>query len=523
MQEELTFPWLNKLQLLLAGLIGFAVLTLEVLGMHWLAPWFGSSSLVWANQIGVVLLAMALGGWAGAVTARKDKNLNPLIAKILIGAGVWILISIPLLPPLANALLPEQLLFEEAAFLFLSGALSASLLFFSIPVFLLSMATPLLVELRGAKRGAGRAAGELAAAGTLGSLFGVFGGTFLGIPFVGVELTFVFTAFLLLSGAWFLCPKKTVAAFFLFGLIPFVSSASADDANLPADAKVLAVTQSSYQRLRVIEFPASGERWLQMNEGLDSYQSRWNPGGGWPGGYYDVMGLTPLFAQTEKGQPVAGWLIGLGAGSGIYPLAHALQQNPWTLTGVEIDPQVWKISQAYLPLTDALQDHLQVLTGMDGRAALRLAPQNLDFIMVDAYSNQFEIPMSLATVEFFREVHGKLRVGGVFAFNVGARQESLSQESKFLLAGLAEVFGGFARGHQVPHTRNAVLFARKELPLMELVDIAPALVGFPKEVGAALLPGQTYHAEPLPNFRYTDSRNPLALDQAKHWWTLRGW
>ena len=53
------------LTLFAAALAGFAVLTLEILGVHWLAPWFGTSALVWSNQIGVVLLAMAVGGWWG--------------------------------------------------------------------------------------------------------------------------------------------------------------------------------------------------------------------------------------------------------------------------------------------------------------------------------------------------------------------------------------------------------------------------------------------------------------------------
>ena len=59
-----------------AALSGFAVLTLEILGVHWLAPWFGTSALVWSNQIGVVLLAMALGGWYGGRAARR--SIDPL-------------------------------------------------------------------------------------------------------------------------------------------------------------------------------------------------------------------------------------------------------------------------------------------------------------------------------------------------------------------------------------------------------------------------------------------------------------
>ena len=53
------------------------------------------------------------------------------------------------------------------------------------------------------------------------------------------------------------------------------------------------------------------------------------------------------------------------------------------------------------------------------RAWLRAAPGEMDCILLDAYANQFEIPLHLATEEFFAEAHAALRDGGVLAINLG--------------------------------------------------------------------------------------------------------
>ena len=46
---------------------GFAVMVLEVIGARYLAKDFGSSFYVWISQIGVVLIALALGYYAGEI------------------------------------------------------------------------------------------------------------------------------------------------------------------------------------------------------------------------------------------------------------------------------------------------------------------------------------------------------------------------------------------------------------------------------------------------------------------------
>lgn len=515
--------------LLAAGLAGFAVLTLEVLGVHWLAPWFGNSTLVWMNQIGVVLAAMALGGYLGGRRARATAEPAKLAGALLIGAGLLVATGILLLPFVARWLLPEQLPLTEAAGIFWGGSLTASLLFFVPPVLLLAMVSPLLVECRAKDRGAGRAAGELSAIGTLGSLLGVFGSTMIAIPVVGTQKTLaVVSGLLILAGALTLRSNPRAVALLIFPLFPFFLSDPAEFANLPvrpseAVPNVLEVVESPYQRLRVLEFP-NGERWLQMNEGLDSYQAVWFADSIWPGGYYDVFALAPLYAMfgTAADETAEFWVLGWGTGSLLGPVAAALRDRPWKAVGVELDPEVVRLGEAHMPLPRELAERTRVLVHGDARAYLRSAPADLDFILLDAYARQFEIPLHLATVEFFAEVKSHLRAGGVFGVNVGTAEDP-HEENGFtaaLRSTLGEVFGDNVVLHQVPYSRNVVIFARKEKSFPTLEELALTVpTGLPVAVGAALLGAQTLHGKPArPTSVFTDDRNPLALEQAKDWW-----
>lgn len=516
--------------LLAAGLAGFAVLTVEILGVHLLAPWFGTSALVWSQQIGVVLLAIALGGWTGGRWARRSADPSARAALLLGAGGALTGAGALALAGFARWMLPESLSLDDAAASFLQGSLAAALLFFAPPVYLLAAVSPLLVEVRARARGAGLAAGEIGAAGTVGSLLGVYASAFVALPLLGVRATLLGTAVALLLAAALLARGRArgggaALAALLGGAAAFGGDA-ARAANLPPGAAVLAARDSVYQRLRVIEFPESGERWLQMNEGLDSFQSWWAGETTWSGLYYDLFAFAPLYAglpgpQSGPPRPQRLWLLGFGAGSAMPPLAEALRGRPFEAVGVELDPAVTRLAEDWMPLPPSLRSSVRVISGADARSLLRAAPADLDLLILDAYARQFEIPPHLATAEFFAEAASRLRAGGVLAANVGTRD--LPDDPDGLLARLVASaragFGPHVRLHRVPRSRNWVLFARKEAPLAAPQDLGAALpAGWPLELGAALLPGQWRDADAIPPARpFRDDRNALTLLQARSW------
>ncbi|MCH2100815.1 MAG: fused MFS/spermidine synthase [Planctomycetes bacterium] len=518
-----------------AALSGFAVLTLEILGVHWLAPWFGTSALVWSNQIGVVLLAMAVGGWWGGRVAKRAEHPLRVAGAALLVSGVLVALAIPALPLIAQWLLPSSLSLDEAARIFLGGSLGSAMILFAPPVFLMAMVSPLLVEARVSERGyesAGQAAGEIGAAGTVGSLMGVFGSSLVAIPVLGTRPTLVATALLLLAVGLLLLRSKlrsagsAVIATVAVLLVPALGSDPAYEAHLPQGAEVLAVQETAIQRLRILEWE-DGQRWLQMNEGLDSYQSIWFPDHRFfPGGYYDLFALAPIYARTDIAEGVEAaqvWILGLAAGTALRPLAAGFGDRAWQATGVEIDSALIELCRKWMPLAAEDEARLRRISGGDARAWLRACPGEIDCVLLDAYANQFEIPLHLATEEFFAEVHAKLRDGGVLAINLGTSEDPGSHVGfvDALRASVGTSFGGSMRVHRVARSRNHVLFARKALALPDPSEVLLLLDG-PASLGGALLAGQTL--EGLPEeapFRLTDDRNPLALEQARIWWVGR--
>src|SRR5688572_33313303 len=87
-------------QAALAALVfgaGTGSLATEIAASRLLAPYFGSSTIVWANLIGIVLAGLAFGYWLGGRVA--DRRPQPrLLRLIVLAAAVWVAIT-PFVPP----------------------------------------------------------------------------------------------------------------------------------------------------------------------------------------------------------------------------------------------------------------------------------------------------------------------------------------------------------------------------------------------------------------------------------------
>jgi len=248
---------------------------------------------------------------------------------------------------------------------------------------------------------------------------------------------------------------------------------------------LLDARESLYQSIRVVEDRRWREplRLLQVNEGLDSFQSVWQrrPGLLGPGYYYDLFALPAWWARRAGAWKVL--VLGLGAGTTFRVLDGASPPGcELELWGVEIDAAVVELGVRWFEL-DRARANVHVLPGRDGRAALRGLPVDFDLIVLDAYAHQVEIPFHLATREAFSEIRAHLAPHGWLAVNVGGFGFD-DPVVAAVGATLADVFPA-PIAYRVPRSRNFVLFARVDASVPRPFDDA---FGFEGSVADALLP-----------------------------------
>src|SRR4051812_50174148 len=87
---------------LLVFVVGSASLGAEIAAARLMAPFFGASTIVWANTIAIVLVALSIGYWFGGRVADRHPPLRGLwllgiVASPLLGGRP---VPAPPLPPL---------------------------------------------------------------------------------------------------------------------------------------------------------------------------------------------------------------------------------------------------------------------------------------------------------------------------------------------------------------------------------------------------------------------------------------
>src|SRR3954451_11165635 len=114
---------------LLVFVVGTGSLGAEIAAVRLLAPYFGASTIIWANTIGVVLVALSVGYWLGGTLAYPHPNKRARRLTVL-GAAI-LLAAVPLV---AGSLLEVAVFaferIDAGAFL---GSLLAVLLLVAVP------------------------------------------------------------------------------------------------------------------------------------------------------------------------------------------------------------------------------------------------------------------------------------------------------------------------------------------------------------------------------------------------------
>jgi spermidine synthase len=410
-----------RLVLTLVFVVGAASLGTEIAAARLLAPWFGASTVIWANTIATVLVALSAGYWLGGRLADRGPSLRGL--SLLTMAAAILLAIVPFVsgPFLRNSVAAFDNL-SVGAFL---GSLLAVSALVALPVILLGTVAPYAIRLSvTAVEEAGRVSGRLYAVSTLGSLVGVFLAALLLVPFAGTRRTFlVFAAALALVSLVGLPRRAGLAPLACLALIALpVGTVKAT-----GDGRVIWEKETDYQYARVIQ-SADGTRRLELNEGQATH-SLYRPGSYLTGNYWDEFLVLPL-ASGRAPRSIA--ILGDAAGTTARAYGHYYPDA--RVDGVEIDGALTDVGRE---LFDLRGPHLYLHTD-DARPFLRRTDRRWDAIEVDAYRQPY-IPFYLVTKEFFGEVRDHLTPGGVVMVNVGHPEDSQSLE-KVLSATMGSVF-----------------------------------------------------------------------------------
>jgi spermidine synthase len=419
-----------------AAVVGAASLGAEIAAARLLAPWFGASTIVWANTIATVLVALSAGYWVGGRLADRDPTLEGLSRLVLCAAGLLAIVPFVAAPFLRISVKALDSV-EAGAFV---GSLFAVLVLVATPVLLLGAVAPYAVRLSvQTVQEAGRVAGRLYAISTLGSLVGTFLSALVLIPLVGTRRTFLAFALALALVAVPALQRR-------FRLAPVAVAAllaiPVGTVKATGDARVIWDRETEYQYARVVQ-DAEGTRRLELNEG-EAVHSVYRPGRWLTDNYWDEMLVLPLATGSPPGSVA---ILGNAAGTTARAYGHYFPRA--RVDGVEIDPALTDVGRR---LFDLRGPHLHLHTA-DARPFLRRTTGRWDVIAVDAYRQPY-IPFYLTTREFFGEVRDHLTPRGVVLVNVGHPRDSDRLE-KVLSATMGTAFSTVLRD---PVTRtNTVL------------------------------------------------------------------
>jgi spermidine synthase len=410
---------------LVVFVVGTSILGAEIAAARLLAPYFGASTIVWANTIGIVLVALAAGYWYGGRLADRNPTRAGLYRIVLLSG--LLLAAVPFVAD------PFLRLAVDALDSISAGAFVGSLLGVTVlvatPVLVSGAVAPYALRLAmGDVAQAGTVSGRLYAISTVGSLLGTFSSALLFIPLIGTRRTFVvFGLALVLIAVWGLARRGLLAAPALLALA-LVWPAGTVKGETQRGARVIHETDTEYQYARVVQ-DANGTRTLELNEG-QAVHSLMQRSSYLTNNYWDEALVLPLAALRRPPRRLA--ILGNAAGTTARAYGHFFPRT--AIDAVEIDGELTAIGRRYFDLS---APRLRTITA-DARPFLRRTRARYDAILVDAYRQPY-IPFYLATKEFFALARDRLRPGGVVVVNVGHPKGSARLE-RVLGATMGTVF-----------------------------------------------------------------------------------
>lgn len=470
---------------------GMTTLGAELAAGRLIGNVFGTSNLVWASIIGLILIYLTFGYFLGGKWADKDPSplaMYRILAWAAFTVGLVPYIAVPVLRYAADA-------FEVLSVGIMAGSFIVVLILFIVPITLLGTISPYAIRLSvdDASK-AGQISGQIYAVSTLGSFIGTFLPTLVFIPTIGTRLTFALFGMMLLAVALvglarFASKREMLKLIWmpiLLALIAFLFSNTA----LKDNKGQVFETESDYNYIQVQE--SNGYTLLRLNDG-QGIHSIYHPENLFYNGPWELFMVGPFFYENRSPDAVKEMaIIGLAAGTAARQ-ATIVYGEDLQIDGYELDPKIVEVGYEYFHMGSP---NLNVFIG-DGRLNLDRSTKKYDIIAVDAYRPPY-IPPHMTTLEFFEICASHLADDGVLTLNVGS-----TPGDRRLIDGLATTMAQvFPSIHimDIPGTLNTMIYATKQpttskaflentLRISEDKSLNPLLVTTMSSAYANLKPG----------------------------------
>jgi spermidine synthase len=483
-------------------------LAVELSASRLLGNVFGTSNIVWANVIGLILLYLTIGYFIGGRWADRSPYRATMYKIVIWGAFLSALIPLVSRPILQVA--SKAFVGAEAALAL--GSFISVLVLFSVPITLLGTVSPFAIRLAVTTvDNAGKVSGQIYAISTLGSLIGTFLPVLFLIPELGTTRTFLVFAGILYFVAFIGLFREEKQAALKYLIMPVIVAGWAIYALQgylrppQAGAVMLYEGESAYNYIQVQE-DAAGNRYLYLNEG-QGIHSQWNANNIYYRRTWDFFLAAPYFNDDFSPEDMDSMLV-IGLATGTIPRQHLAVYPDLPIDGIEIDPEIIEVGEQFFEMD---KEHMPTLTvyAEDGRYMLNQLDKQYTVIGIDAYRPPY-IPWHLTTVEFFEEVREHLTGNGIAVINVGRTPtdrrlvDALTNTMRFVFPSIHAM--------DVPYSFNTILVATMQPTdatnlndnLQQLPENAHALLRQILNDGvAALVPTHTI------DIVFTDDRAPV--------------
>lgn len=484
---------------------GMTTLAVELSASRLLGNVFGTSNLVWASIIGLILIYLTGGYFLGGRWADRSPYYRTLY--LILAWGAFLIGLIPI--PARTVLRLAAEAFDQLQVGVLLGSFTGVLILFSLPVTLLGTISPFAIRLAISRpEEAGTISGRIYALSTLGSFLGTFLPVLVMIPTIGTALTFlVFSVFLTLValiGLWMSSGWRSAAAVAWMPVVLILLAAFGLGGSIKDTAGQIYETESSYNYIQVLE--RDGYRYLRLNDGQGVHSTYHPEQLAYYGPWMQFL-AAPFFNappyEVDEVERVA--IVGLAAGTFARQATAAF--GPIPIDGFEIDPEIIRVAKEYFDMT---QPNLNAIA-QDGRWGLEHSDRRYDLIAVDAYRPPY-IPWHLTTQEFFQIVHDQLTEEGAMGINVGR-----APEDRRLIDGLVTTIRTVFPSVYVidiPGTFNTIIYATVQPTQIENLYANIVALETDGEAHPMLLDSlhiAAAYQQPLPadTLVFTDDRAPI--------------